>query len=193
MSMKYQNIHQDLINGCLKGDRKSQFEIYKLYNKAMFNISLRIVNDKMVAEDVMQEAFLSAFNKLKLYKGDVSFGAWLKKIVINKSIDVIKKKNPIYSELDSSYSENYTDNQEEKYEYSIDINSQVEIIKRTINDLPDGYRIVLSLSLLEGYDHDEIAQILNITSSTSRSQFARARKKLLQELKQKSIQDYEKN
>ena len=189
--MKYQNIHQDLIDGCLNGDIKSQFKLYKLYYKAMFNTSLRIVNDKMVAEDIMQESFLSAFNKLKSYKGDVSFGAWLKKIVVNKSIDTIKKKNIIYSELDSSITDNYSEVDEENYDVSNEIKDKAEIIKNTINQLPNGYRIVLSLNLLEGYDHDEIAQILNITSSTSRSQFARARKKLLQELK--LIQNYEKN
>ncbi len=189
--MKYQNLHQELIVGCLNEDQKSQFEIYKLYYKAMFNTSLRIVNDKMTAEDVMQEAFLSAFKNIKNYKGDVSFGAWLKKIVVNKSIDIIKKKHIVASEINSTISDNYLEDDD-----GLDLpdnTAQINLIKETINELPDGYRIVLSLNLIEGYDHDEIAQILNITSSTSRSQFTRARKKLIEELKQKSIYGYEKN
>ncbi|MEF8812066.1 MAG: sigma-70 family RNA polymerase sigma factor [Bacteroidales bacterium] len=178
----YKNIHQDVIDRCRKGEQKAQFQIYKLYYKAMFNTSFRIVNDRMEAEDIMQEAFLKAFDKIHTYSGKVSFGAWLKRIVINHSLDELKKKK---IELDSLEDSVYNPEEEEKAEEEeeeTEIWNKVEEIREAINGLPDGYRIVLSLYLLEGYDHEEIAEILNMTSSTSRSQYTRAKNKLREEL-----------
>lgn len=174
----YTNIHQDLIELCKKQDTKAQFKIYKLYYKAMYNSSLRIVNDRFEAEDIMQEAFLSAFKNIEQYKGEVSFGAWLKRIVINRSLDFLKKKKlelfPIENELYKISDEN------EDIIYLEDTIEQVEILKQQMNLLPTGYQIILSLYLLEGYDHEEIASILGITASTSRTQYMRAKKKLIQ-------------
>ena len=93
--VQFLNLHQDLIDGCKRGDQKAQFQIYKLYYKAMYNTSLRIVNNTVEAEDIMQEAFLSAFEKIGTYSGTVSFGAWLKKIVQNRSLDVLSKKTKL--------------------------------------------------------------------------------------------------
>jgi RNA polymerase sigma factor (sigma-70 family) len=179
--MSFLNIHKELIDKCLEGDRKSQFEIYKLYYKPMYNTSLRILNDSAEAEDAMQEAFLSAFKKMNTYKGEVSFGAWLKKIVINQSIDSLRKKKVQFTELNTAVMQLSEDDND-----SVDpdeLTIQIQKVKDAIKALPDGYRIILSLYLIEGYDHDEIGQIMNITSSTSRSQFTRARQKLLQLLK----------
>ncbi|VAW22417.1 RNA polymerase ECF-type sigma factor, partial [hydrothermal vent metagenome] len=92
MDPLYKNIHQEIINRCRAGEQKAQHQLYKLYYKPMFNISLRIVNDKPEAEDIMQEAFLKAFKKIGSYKGEVSFGAWLKKIVVNHSLDALRKR-----------------------------------------------------------------------------------------------------
>ncbi len=177
----FRNIHQDLIDGCKNGDQKAQFQIYKLYYKAMFNTSLRIVSDTMEAEDIMQEAFLSAFEKIDTYSGTVSFGAWLKKIVINRSLDAVSRQKAIFEDIDTHY-----ELQEESggdTDDTMGLEEKMNEVKVAINNLPDGYRIILSLYLLEGYDHDEIAEILNITSSTSRSQLSRARQKLLNELR----------
>ena len=175
----YQNIHQDIIDGCVNKDQKSQFKLYKLYYKAMYNTSLRIVNNYTEAEDIMQDAFLAAFEKIDTYGGKVSFGAWLKKIVINKSLDSIKKNRveliPI-KEQEYRIEDKSINNESGIPEVS------VENIRNCIGKLADGYRIVLSLYLIEGYDHDEIGQILGISGSTSRSQFTRARKKLIEEL-----------
>jgi len=96
----FKNLHQDLLDGCIAGDQKSQFQIYKLYYKAMYNTSLRIVNNAMEAEDIMQESFLSAFEKIDTYSGTVSFGAWLKKIVINRSLDVLTKKKAVFEDIE---------------------------------------------------------------------------------------------
>jgi RNA polymerase sigma-70 factor (ECF subfamily) len=177
----YKNIHQDVIDRCRKGEQKAQFQIYKLYYKAMYNTSYRIVNDRMEAEDIMQESFLKAFDKIHTYRGKVSFGAWLKRIVINHSLDELKKKK---IELDSLEENPYDPEEEEagEEEDEKEIYSKIEEIRKAIDKLPDGYRIVLSLYLLEGYDHEEIAEVMNMTSSTSRSQYTRAKKKLKEQL-----------
>lgn len=177
----FKNLHQDIIDGCLAGDQKAQFQIYKLYYKAMYNTSLRIVNDSMEAEDIMQEAFLSAFEKISTYSGIVSFGAWLKKIVINRSLDALSRKKVIFEDIESHIG--ISDNSHEELKRYEEIDMQVEEVKKAIEKLPDGYRIILSLYLLEGYDHDEIAEILSISSSTSRSQLSRAKQKLILEIK----------
>jgi RNA polymerase sigma-70 factor (ECF subfamily) len=149
----------------------------------MYNTSLRIVNDTMEAEDIMQESFLSAFEKIDSYSGTVSFGAWLKKIVINRSLDALSRRKAIFEEIDSHIGIRDESNDELLRKEEADI--KVEEVKDAINKLPDGYRIILSLYLLEGYDHDEIAEILSISSSTSRSQLSRAKQKLVAELKKK--------
>lgn len=177
----FRNIHQDLIDGCIAGDQKAQFQVYKLYYKAMFNTSLRIVNDTMEAEDVMQEAFLSAFEKINSYSGAVSFGAWLKRIVVNRSLDALAKRKAVFEDI-----ENHTglrDDSPEDSNYREELEAKVEEVKAVIEELPEGYRVILSLYLIEGYDHDEIAEMLRISSSTSRSQLSRAKQKLLNEIK----------
>ena len=177
----FKNLHQDLVDGCLAGDQKAQFQIYKLYYKAMYNTSLRIVTDNMEAEDIMQEAFLSAFEKIDTYSGSVSFGAWLKKIVINRSLDALSKKKAVFEDIEAHIGISDTSDEDaSRYE---DLDVRVEEVKKAIDRLPDGYRIILSLYLLEGYDHDEISDILSISSSTSRSQLSRAKQKLIQEIK----------
>lgn len=175
----YTNIHQDIIDRCKSGEQKAQFQLYKLYYKAMYNTCLRIVNNTLEAEDIMQESFLKAFDKINYYKGEVSFGAWLKRIVINHSLDELRKRKMDLDSIEESVYDLKEDEIEENFE---EIQVKVEQIKEAINKLPDGYRIVLSLYLIEGYDHDEIGEILNISSSTSRSQCARAKKKLVERL-----------
>jgi RNA polymerase sigma factor (sigma-70 family) len=179
----FRNIHQDLIDGCKSGDQKAQFSIYKLYYKAMYNTSLRIVNDTMEAEDIMQESFLSAFEKIETYSGVVSFGAWLKKIVINRSLDALNRRKAIFEDIDSHVG--LRDDSYDDTAYNQEVDLKVAEVKEAIEKLPDGYRVILSLYLLEGYDHDEIAEILSISSSTSRSQLSRAKQKLIGELKKR--------
>jgi RNA polymerase sigma-70 factor (ECF subfamily) len=178
----YINIHQDIIDRCKLNEPKAQFQLYKLYYKAMFNTCLRIVNNNLEAEDIMQESFFKAFEKINLYRGEVSFGAWLKKIVVNHSLDELRKKKLDLLSLEEA-KVNPLETTENTIEEEQEIQAKAEEIKEQINQLPDGYRIVLSLYLIEGYDHDEIGEILNITSSTSRSQCARARQKLLERIK----------
>jgi RNA polymerase sigma-70 factor (ECF subfamily) len=144
---------------------------------------MRLINQADEAEDVMQEAFLNAFRNIDTYRGEVSFGAWLKRIVINRSLDHLKKKKLKLEEINDKTAQ-IADYQMEMKEVN------VEVIKNTIQQLPDGYRVVLSLFLIEGYDHEEISQILGITNSNSRTQFLRAKNKLRELLKDKEIYSY---
>ena len=131
-----------------------------------------MTNDVDEAADVLQEAFISAFNNLGSYKGTASFGAWLKKIVVNKSINHIRSKKMDLVPLEE------VDPASEDVINDEDLYLDIERIKSSIELLPDGYRVVFSLYLLEGYDHKEISQILGITESTSKSQYNRAKAKL---------------
>jgi RNA polymerase sigma factor (sigma-70 family) len=175
----YTDIHKDLIDGCRRFDQRSQFQIYKLYYKAMYNTCLRIVKDPMEAEDIMQESFLSAFEKIDTFSGTVSFGAWLKKIVENRSLDFLKKRRPVFEEL----KETRLYNTSETESFQDEIGAKVEKIREIIQSMPSGYRTVLSLNLLEGYDHNEIGEILGIDPNSSRSQFSRARRILVGKLR----------
>lgn len=173
------NIHADLIARCKDDDRSAQFEIYKLYNKAMFNTALRITGEENDAEDVLQEAFVSAFQHLSSYREDASFGAWLKRIVINKALNHVQrvKKDMMLAE-DIREKANEPEPEKTEPDYSIDQ------VKRAMKELPSGFRTVLSLYLFEGYDHKEISVILGITESTSKSQYKRAKDKLRMIVKQ---------
>ncbi len=168
------------MQGCRNYDRQAQFEIYKLYSKAMYNISLRIVAKEEDAEDVLQNAFLSAFTKIEQFSGKVTFGAWLKRIVINKSIDYVKKKKISFVDIEKVdfrlTDEN--DNDEELLFYK----DRLDQVHDKIKKLPDKCRVIFSLFMLEGYDHNEIAEILNISVSTSKSQVHRAKKLLREKL-----------
>lgn len=172
MGEQYQNIHQKIIDQCKIGDRDAQFQLYKLYYRSMYNTSLRMVGNAVDAEDIMQEAFLNAFNKLDTYQGNVSFGAWLKKIVVNRSLDYLKKRKVYFEEINERVLD-------EKEDSIADLNEiDLSKLKQAVMKLPEGYRVVLSLYLLEGYDHDEISEILQITNVSSRTQLLRAKKKL---------------
>jgi RNA polymerase sigma-70 factor (ECF subfamily) len=151
----------------------------------MYNIAYRITNNELDAEDVLQESFVSAFRNIENYRGTASIGAWLKRIVINNSISTVKKRKALlvpieehgeFSEWDAS------DNDDMLY-------LNVERIRNAVQLLPDGYRLVFSLYLMEGYDHKEIASILNITESTSKSQYNRSKKKLQKILREEVFYD----
>jgi RNA polymerase sigma-70 factor (ECF subfamily) len=170
----YYNIHQDVVDRCKQGDRKAQNELYKLYSKAMYNIAYRITNNELDAEDVLQESFVNAFKSINSYRGTASVGAWLKRIVINNSITVVKKRKTALVPIEDygEYAE-VPDNSDDDMLYL-----NVDRIRNAVQRLPDGYRVVFSLYLMEGYDHKEIASILKISESTSKSQYNRSKKKL---------------
>ncbi len=177
----YPNIHQALVDRCRQGDSKAQFDIYKLYYRAMYNSCIRIIGDAFEAEDVMQEAFFKAFDKINTYRNEVSFGAWLKRIVVNASLDFVKKRKFMQIPIDEAYGLS-TDEQEENSDISPEtVNQLMEAIKQ----LPEGYRLVVTLYYIEGYDHESIAEMLGITSSSSRSQLVRGKCRLAELMKRK--------
>jgi RNA polymerase sigma-70 factor (ECF subfamily) len=170
------DIHRDIVNGCRENNSQSQFELYKLYSKAMYNTCLRICKDPDDSKDVLQEAFVKAFTHIDTFHGESTIGAWLKKIVVNTAINFVNRKRPDMvrvsddSELEEKHAEVLTVS---------DISSlDIQKVKEGIDLLPDGYRLVFSLYMVEGYDHQEISQILKISESTSKSQLNRAKKKL---------------
>lgn len=171
-------IHNQLLEACRKGDSRAQMEIYKLYYKPMYHTSLRILGDTMEAEDVMQEAFLVAFRNIRSIDLNVSFGGWLKKIVVNRSLDALRKRKPGMELVADFPDEIPADSGNFPEEGTIE--EKVEKVRRAVEKLPEKYRLVLTLNLFEGYDHDEIGQILGVTPSTSRAQLSRGKQKLLQ-------------
>ena len=172
MGQEVHNIHGDLIDRSLVGDAHAQKALYLAYKKAMFNTCYRLVGDYNDAEDVLQDAFISAFKNLRSYKGDATFGAWLKRIVINKSINFLNKSRIRTVEIQQEEHDSAEETVIEPDKLT------VERVKSAIEQLSDGYRTVLSLYLIEGYDHAEIASILSISESTSKSQYNRAKNKV---------------
>jgi len=168
------HIHDELVARCQGGDRNAHYQLYKLYSKAMFNVAYRITRSEPDAEDVLQEAFISAFRNLDNYRRDATFGAWLKRIVVNKAINALNKNK--YETIPDDDEQWDVAEEVTATEYREDLT--VERVRHGIDKLPDGYRTVLSLYLLEGYDHQEIGQILGINESTSKSQLNRARTRL---------------
>lgn len=175
-------LHQPIIDQCKNNNAKAQMQLYNLYCNGMLLVANRYVKDRFIAEDVMQDAFIKAFKNIKKYKNEVAFGAWLKRIVINQSIDYLKKNK---LELVAINEEVYK-KQEDSEEWKIDSGISTSEIVQTINRLKEKYRLVLTLYLLEGYDHQEIAKILSITENTSRTHLLRGKKIVKEQLKNKS-------
>ncbi len=176
-------MQRDLIERCKAGNRTAQFDLYKQYSKGMYNVALRMLHDQMDAEDVLQNAFVDVFTKMDSFRYESTIGAWIKRIVVNHCINFLKKKRLQWEELDDRFANNLHDDTPE----SEDGRFSVEKINKAIMMLPDGYRVVFSLYLLEGYDHEEIAEILQISEATSKSQYSRAKAKLRDILSKQEI------
>ncbi len=175
MSLTTQNI-ETLLVLCRKGNQLAQLEVYNRYQKAMYNTSLRIVKDSAEAEDIMQESFITAFNKLDTFKGDASFGSWLKRIVINNSIGAYNKSKRYVMVSE----ENIRDEQQEDFSVSSeDIgDTRMKKLLSCMDDLHVNYRQILNLHFIEGFDYEEICEILNISYSNCRTLVSRAKESL---------------
>jgi RNA polymerase sigma factor (sigma-70 family) len=178
----YADPNSAIIERCQTGQEKAFYELYALYAKAMLNVSLRILNDTAEAEDVLQESFVKVFQNIGDYDPNYSFGSWLKKIVINRSLDVLRKRKVILVPLDAEQHIQEEENDEE-------IVYEVETIKKCMAQLPDGYRTILSLYLFEDHTHKEIGELLGIHEGTSKSQYNRAKKKLIELVKHTSTHE----
>ncbi len=164
--------HRDLIERCRQGHREAQFDLYKLYSRAMYNTALRMVQNTHDAEDILQSIFVEVFTKLDSFRYESTIGAWIKRITINKCINFLKSRRLTLSDVDNLGDRIDETEHESEPAYS------VERIHKAISTLPEGYRVVFSLYAVEGYDHEEIAHILGVTEATSKSQYSRAKAKL---------------
>jgi len=172
-------LNTKIVEDCVQNKAKAQMQLYDLYCNAMFIIAQRYVKDTFIAEDIMQEAFIKVFKNIQHFKGEVSIGAWIKKIVINQCIDYLKKKKIELVALNENKHNLAIEN-----DWLVDDEISISHIKTAINSLPEKYSVVINLYLIEGYNHKEIAQILNITEVASRSQLMRGKNKLKGILKQ---------
>jgi len=172
----------DLVARCRKNDQRAQMEVYERYYKAMYNTSLRIVNDTAEAEDIMQEAFLKAFSKLDSFQGTSTFGAWLKRIVVNLSINAFNKKVKLNEVAYNDELKNEVDESDGIILEEDSKNEKVNKILKTLNSLKENYRVALTLHLIEGYDYEEIGEILNLSYANSRTMISRAKESLRKKL-----------
>lgn len=181
MSLAKQNI-EELISLCRQKNQKAQFEVYNRYSKAMYNVALRIVKDTHYAEDVMQEGFLKAFTKIDDYRQEVAFGAWLKRIIINSSIDFYKKNNAFRTDDIEQVMYKVEDDSAAAQSDPDFTNLKVAQVLKTIESLKDNYRMALTLFYVEGYDQEEISEILNISYANCRTTISRAKESLRKQL-----------
>jgi len=173
----YRDTHRELVLGCQRRDRASQRKLYGHYAKPMYNVCLRMLRHAHDAEDVLQVAFVDIFGKIESFNFEASISAWIKRIVVNRCIDHLKKRRLLTTDLDTNRHDAAIEDSGIAPAFS-DQKISVERIKQATRQLSEGYRVVLSLYLFEGYDHEEISQILGISVGTSKSQYSRARKRL---------------
>jgi len=179
--LEHTEVHKDVIEKCRKGNPRAQYELYNLYSRAMYNICMRMMRSREAAEDMLQEAFSDAFGKLDSFRFDSGFGTWLKRIVINNCINELNRRKTDLEFFDDMHIfENEDETDDREYENQM----SVQNIKKAMEFLPGGSRIIFSLHLLEGYDHVEISQILNISESNSKSQYMRAKNRVKEILTQ---------
>lgn len=166
----------NIIEQCKQNNRKAQMQLYNQYCDGMYIVAKRFLKDAADAEDVVQEAFIKAFAKLHQYKAEVTFGAWLKRIVVNKSIDFLKAKKHDLIELNEVHLKVVDIPKDDKW--LVEDTITLEDVKEAIEELPDRYQYVVMLYLIEGYDHQEISEILDISEVASRTQLSRGKVKL---------------
>ena len=174
MKQESNDIHRQLVEACKAGNRKAFNDLYDSYARAMYNLCYRMMNNAEDAQDMLQEAFVDAFRRLESFRFESTFGAWLKKIVINKCINALEKQKILWVDEDIPDSlcttpDTYSPDEDE-------LQLSIERVKKAMNRLPEGARVIFSLYLIEGYDHSEISEILHISESTSKTQFMRARR-----------------
>ncbi len=181
---------QNLIKQCQNQESKAQFEIYKMYSKPLYNTAYRIVKHEAEAEDIVQEAFLKAFKNINSFSQKVPLMAWLKRIVVNQSIEHQKKLKRY--DFDAQYKlereHDSFENENEEQEIDSKILSSTRI-KEAIQKLPERESLILDLHLIEGYDYDEIQEITGLSYANCRTSFSRAKKRLQNELKNRAYHD----
>ncbi len=180
--MSHKNEHIDgLLQLCLQGKQSAQLEVYNRYYKAMYNTAIRIVKDSFIAEDVMQESFLNAFTKLDTFKAEVTFGAWLKRIVINNSIYQYRKQSKKNEVALNDFIYKVED-QDGIASDDVITELKAQKVLENMKKLKDNYRVALTLFLIEGYDYDEISEIMSLSYANCRTTISRAKESLRQKV-----------
>lgn len=172
----------DLVEKCKVNDREAQLQLYKRYCDGMFAVACRYMRSQADAEDALQDAFIKAFQKIRQFKGEVSFGAWLKKIVINRCLDLLRQHKYEFVGIPEDDLTEETDT-----DWQVHEGIRKEDVCYQLLELPTKYREVLQLFLLEGYDHEEIGEILGISQSNCRTRLMRGRRMLIKKLKRNYV------
>lgn len=174
---------QELVKQCLAGEEKGYAVLYHKYAKRVYHAVYRILSNSVETEDIVQEAFCTAFEQLDRLNNQNNFEGWVKRMAINRAISSLRKKKIIFaddSHLDTVINEEFDISEELLFQCKVDD------IKAVIKTLPDGYRTIISLHLFEDIPQDEIAKMLDISHTTVRSQYHRAKKKIFTALKDKA-------
>ncbi|MBC2845323.1 RNA polymerase sigma factor [Winogradskyella flava] len=172
----------ELIKACKNNNLKAQMQVYQMYKDMLYNVSLRIIINQQDAQDMVHDAFIKAFQNITKLENDLNLGPWLKRIVVNCSLDFLRKKKKL-SWLQESYE---LQQDEEVLTEELDNTSlKFEDVKKAIDALKDKYRIIIVLYLIEDYSHKEIAQQLGLKESTVRNQYVRGKRLLKQQLQNK--------
>lgn len=167
-----------IIERCKKGDKKAEFALFSQYAKQMYNVAFRITGNSFEAEDVVQESFIKAFSKLKSFKGEATFGAWLKRIVVNQSISLLRKQKTLFEPINESVAENM----HQEIEVTVEPDENMKQVMLAIKELPDGARIIFTLKAIEEYKFNEIAEMTEVSVSNCKVQYHRAKSLLREKL-----------
>jgi RNA polymerase sigma-70 factor (ECF subfamily) len=178
------NDDENIVVQCIKGNRKAQMQLYKMFYKKVYNSCFRILRDRREAEDAMQESFIKAFSNLDKYKTAISFEAWILRIAINTAIDSLRKNKMEFVDYNETVLSGKIDGSDEEDEEKKLVMEKAEQIREAIGQLPNAARLIITLYLIEGYDHEEIAEILKIQPGNVRIQYMRAKQKLIEIIKQ---------
>ncbi len=160
----------DVVEKCKANDRKAQLKLYGQYCDGMYAVTMRFLQNSDDSEDVLQDSFISAFQKIHQYKGEVTFGAWLKRIVVNKCIDFLKSKKQNLVPLEEYYMQAV-----ENDDWSVGEGICIDEVKEAIDTLPEKYKYVVLMYLVEGFDHKEISQVLELTETACRTRLSRGK------------------
>lgn len=174
-------LQKQLIERCKKGDSKAEFALFQQYVKQMYNVAFRITGNKLDAEDAVQESFIKAFSKISSFKGEATFGAWLKRIVVNKCIEDIRKRKVFFE----SIQEDTLNTKIAEVDVFVEAEQDIIQVMKAIEELPDGARVVFTLKAIEEYRFKEISEMLNLSESNCKVQYHRSKKLLREKLKNK--------
>lgn len=174
-------LYNQLIERCSNNDREAQYRLYNLLSGKMFAVCLRYAKNREAAEDLLQDGFVKVFTSLDKYRGEGHFEGWVRRIIVNTAIESYRKSTKMFPVVSTD------DIKEDVPETTEDISLEMEDLMKCINSLSVGYRTIFNLYVVEGYSHKEIAEMLDITEGTSKSQLARARYILMEMIKKSEI------